>query len=85
MYYICRLLKTKVNIEFGKKIVALRNAKGISQEELAYRCGIHRAYMGTIERGEKSVTLNTIEKIAKGLEIDLTELFADIDYGKEEE
>lgn len=68
-------MKTDINIEFGKRIIALRTAQGISQEELAYRCGIHRAYMGTIERGEKSVTLNTVDKIARGLQVAISDLF----------
>ena len=49
---------------------------GISQEELAFRCGVHRTYIGAIERGEKSPTLTTIEKIAKGLDIPLDKLWA---------
>lgn len=60
---------------FGARIVALRKKAGITQEELSFRCGIHRAYMGTIERGEKSVTLDTVVKIANGLNIEIKELF----------
>ncbi|MBR0076976.1 MAG: helix-turn-helix transcriptional regulator [Bacteroidales bacterium] len=47
----------------------------ISQEELAYKCGLHRTYIGAIERGEKSPTLNTIEKIAKGLNVQIIQLW----------
>ncbi len=68
-------MNTDPNIEFGKRIVLLRKALNLSQEELAFRCKIHRAYMGTIERGEKSVTLNTIYKIAKGLGVEISDLF----------
>ena len=68
-------MKSKINTRFGLKIVELRKQAGISQDELAYRSNIHRAYMGTIERGEKSVTLNTIEKIAKGLDVKVKDLF----------
>lgn len=53
----------------------MRNRLGISQEELAFRCGVHRTYIGSIERGEKSPTLNTIEKIAAGLDTDIKSLF----------
>lgn len=52
----------------------MRNRLGISQEELAFRCGVHRTYIGSIERGEKSPTLNTIEKIAAGLDTDIKTL-----------
>lgn len=67
-------MKTEINIKFGQRVVELRKQKGIPQEELAFRCNIQRSYMGVIERGEKSVTLNTLEKIAKGLEVSIIEL-----------
>lgn len=67
-------MKTEINIKFGKRVVELRKLKGIPQEDLAFRCNIQRSYMGVIERGEKSVTLNTIEKIAKGLNVSIIEL-----------
>lgn len=68
-------MNDNINKMFGARIVALRKKAGITQEELSFRCGIHRAYMGTIERGEKSVTLNTVVKIANGLNIEIKELF----------
>lgn len=69
-------MKSEINIQFGKRVIELRKIKGITQEELAYRCDIQRSYMGVIERGEKSVTLNTIEKIAAGLEVSVIELMS---------
>ncbi len=69
-------MKNDINIKFGKRVIELLKTKGITQEELAYRCDIQRSYMGVIERGEKSVTLNPIEKIAAGLEISITELMS---------
>ena len=69
-------MKNDINIKFGKRVIELRKIKGITQEELAYRCDIQRSYMGVIERGEKSVNLNTIEKIATGLEISIIELMS---------
>ena len=71
-------MKTEINIKFGQRVVELRKLKGIPQEELAFRCNIQRSYMGVIERGEKSVTLNTIEKIAKGLEVPIQELIINL-------
>ena len=68
-------MKSPVNILFGKQVAALRRSKNLSQEELADKCGIHRTYIGALERGEKSPTLNTIEKIANALEITIKELF----------
>ena len=68
-------MKGRVNILFGERLSKLRRLKGVSQEEFADRCGIHRTYIGALERGEKSPTLNTIEKIANALEITMKELF----------
>ena len=53
----------------------MRKQHGLTQEELSFKCGIHRAYMGTIERGEKSVTLDTVAKVAMGLGVEVKELF----------
>ena len=65
--------KTEVNILFGKHVAALRKSAGISQEELAFRCQLDRTYVGTIERGEKSPTLNTVARIARGLRVTMGE------------
>ncbi|MCX4259042.1 MAG: helix-turn-helix transcriptional regulator [Muribaculaceae bacterium] len=64
-----------MNIQFGARVAEMRKLRGISQEELAFRCGVHRTYIGSIERGEKSPTLNTIQKIAAGLNTDIKSLF----------
>ena len=71
-------MKENINTEFGKKIAYLRNEQNISQEELAFRCGLHRAYIGFIERGEKSPTLNAVAKLAKGLNTSVKNLFYEI-------
>ena len=68
-------MNTEANINFGKRVATLRKAKGLSQEKLALECGFDRTYIGTIERGEKSATINSIDKLAKGLNISLKELF----------
>lgn len=68
-------MKTKIDIQFGLRIAELRRQLSISQEELAERCGVHRTYIGSIERGEKSPTLNTIEKFANGLGVQIKDLF----------
>ena len=68
-------MKTEENIAFGKRIAFLRKAAGYSQEQLAFECDVDRTYIGTIERGEKSPTLNTIAKIARALGITKSELF----------
>lgn len=52
---------------FGARIRELRAAAGLSQEELATRCGLHRTYVGGVERGERNVGLLNIHAIAKAL------------------
>lgn len=52
----------------------------ISQEELADRAGLHRTYIGMIERAEKNITLINIEKIANALSVDIIELLKHSDY-----
>lgn len=45
----------------------LRKELGISQEDLAEKCGLHRTYVGAIERSERNITLQTLEKLAESL------------------
>lgn len=61
--------------KFGQRVRELRNRKGISQEELAYRANVHRTYLGGIERGERNPALKNIAAIAKALDVSLRELF----------
>ncbi|MGZ2371689.1 helix-turn-helix domain-containing protein [Ancylomarina sp. YFZ004] len=63
-------------IKFGNLVRKLRKEKGISQEELAHRADLHRTYIGMIERAEKNITLLNIEKIAKALDVNITDLFS---------
>lgn len=74
--YFCGV-NSDLNKIFGRKVAELRLEQHLSQEELADRCGIHRTYMGAIERGEKSPTLNTIKKIADGLKVPIRLFFTD--------
>ena len=59
---------------FGKRVREIRLSKNFSQEELADRAGLHRTYIGMIERAEKNITLRNIEKIANALNIEIKEL-----------
>ena len=61
-------------IMFGKHVKSLRQENKLSQEELAYKAGLHRTYIGMIERGEKNITLINIEKIANAFDIPLNKL-----------
>jgi len=64
-----------IKTKFGAKVRKLRQAKGLSQEAFADVCGLHRTYIGAIERGERNVSLENIEKIAKALGISIASLF----------
>lgn len=60
--------------KFGQKVRNERQKQSLSQEELAAKAGVHRTYIGMIERGEKNITLTNIEKIAKALGLTMSEL-----------
>jgi transcriptional regulator with XRE-family HTH domain len=60
---------------FGRRVRALRKARGLSQEELAHRAGIHWTYLGGIERGERNPALLNIGRLARALDVAITELF----------
>lgn len=57
----------------------LRKVMGISQEELADLCKIHRTYIGSVERSERNVTLSTLELLANALGVSITQLLTPMD------
>ncbi len=65
----------------GALIRALRDERGFSQEALGERAGLHRTYIGALERGEKSVTVATLAKIAQALGVTLTAFFQRLEAG----
>lgn len=70
-----------VEKQFGEKLRQLRLARGLSQEELAFRSGVHRTYLGGIERGKRNPSLKNLAAIAKALGVPLSQLFL---FGDEE-
>ena len=68
------MAKSSILSFFGKRVREERLERGLSQEKLAEIANLHRTYIGMIERGEKNITLENIEKIAKALEISLDKL-----------
>jgi transcriptional regulator with XRE-family HTH domain len=63
--------------KLGRAVQRLRKAKGFSQESFADHVGVHRTYMGAVERGEKNISLSSIEKIADALELRASELLSE--------
>jgi transcriptional regulator with XRE-family HTH domain len=73
---IKRKAKTNIKSRFGTAVRERRNELDISQESLAERAGIHRTYVADVERGARNVGLENIERLAFGLEISISALFA---------
>jgi transcriptional regulator with XRE-family HTH domain len=62
---------------FGARVRALRLRSGMSQEALAAKAGIHRTYIGGVERGERNLGLKNVLRIAEALGVPATRLFSD--------
>lgn len=62
-------MKSAILLKFGHRVREERLKRGISQEQLAELAGVHRTYIGMIERAEKNITLENIEKIARALKL----------------
>ena len=66
--------KESALVAFGAAVRMARTVRGISQEELAHRCGVDRSYLGAIERGEQNSGLLHLVRIAAALETTVGEL-----------
>lgn len=77
MSYFTKKIARKVTridttmMTFGRNVQEARLALGISLEELAFRAGLHRTYIGMVERAERSISLQNAKKIADALEMKL--------------
>lgn len=65
--------------QFGERVRKLRMAKGLSQERLAELSGLHRNYIGGVERGERNISILNILKLSKALEVSPSELLNEIE------
>jgi XRE family transcriptional regulator, regulator of sulfur utilization len=59
---------------FGQRVREFREARGWSQEEMNQHSGLHWTYIGQVERGERNLTLLSIQKIARGFKVEMAEL-----------
>jgi transcriptional regulator with XRE-family HTH domain len=66
--------KESARLRFGANLRASRKERGLSQEELADKAGLHRTYVGSIERGERNVSIDNIERLALALGLDIVDL-----------
>ena len=68
--------RSATHVALGRAVRDLRLDRGISQEDLAHLSGMHRTYLGGIERGERNVSYKNLKKIAGALEVPASELLA---------
>lgn len=76
------MFSMNIKKEFGQRVREMRKSKGLSQEQLGFKAGLHYTYIGAIERAEKNITLESIKKIAAGLEVDIPCFFYFAETGK---
>jgi transcriptional regulator with XRE-family HTH domain len=64
--------------KFGQRVRELRQERNLTQQQLADISGLHKNYIGMIERGERNPSLMNIDILAKSLEVDITALFSSL-------
>lgn len=75
-------LLMKITKAFGNSVREIRLELSLSQEELAEKCGLHRTYVGSVERGERNITLINADKIANALNVSLAEILENGNFDK---
>ncbi len=71
-----RINESEIKAQFGRRLRQLRKANGLSQEELAFRSGLHRTYVSSAERGERNISLVNLVRLARALDVHVRELVA---------
>lgn len=74
---MAEVVPDRVLREFGEAVRRLRTRRGLSQEMLGERAGLHRTYVGSIERGERNVSLVNIHRLAAALGVDVPTLMTE--------
>jgi transcriptional regulator with XRE-family HTH domain len=69
--------RTTIQIEFGKALRKHRHAKGLTQEALAELSGLHFTYVGSVERGERNISIMSIDTLIRALRVTYREFFQD--------
>lgn len=72
-------MQEHILIRYGQAVRKVRLAQGISQEELADRCGLHRTYISDVELGKRNLSLENIERIAVSLNTSLSDFFKEVE------
>lgn len=65
---------------FARNLRSLRTAAGLTQEELAHLAGLHRTYVGSVERGERNISIRNVDKLAKVLKVDPSILLREMEH-----
>ncbi len=73
----------KLALRFGESVRRLRLRKGLSQERLAELCGMHRNYVGAVERAERTPSIVAADKLARALGTTLSSMFSELERGLE--
>ena len=66
--------KLRYRLIFARNVRKFRTGRHLSQEQLAELCGLHRTYIGSVERGERNVSIDNMERIATALAVELIDL-----------
>lgn len=66
--------RQSARVRLAQRLRAERAARGISQEQLADMAGVHRTYVGSVERAERNISIDNIEQLASALGLDISKL-----------
>lgn len=69
---------------FGELVRRLRQERGYSQEEFSFKVGLHQTYVSSVERGERNVTIQTAQRIARALDTSLARIFEELERKAED-
>jgi transcriptional regulator with XRE-family HTH domain len=75
-------MSTTLREKLGRAVRRLRTQAGFSQESFADACHLHRTYIGSVERGEINISLDSLERIARTLKIPLSGLLLEAEQGR---